>query len=88
LSIEGPRFSSRAESNLFRHWDADVINMVTAPEVILASELGIPYAALAICTSYDSWRVNDDTAMVEDHVMADYHDKVLAMIKYTLKRIE
>jgi 5'-methylthioadenosine phosphorylase len=88
LSIEGPRFSSRAESNLFRHWDADVINMVTAPEVILASELGIPYAALAICTGYDSWRANDDAVVVQDHVMAEYHDKVLGMIKYALKKIE
>jgi 5'-methylthioadenosine phosphorylase len=88
LSIEGPRFSSRAESNLYRHWEADVINMVTAPEVILASELGIPYAALAICTSYDSWRVSDDIAVVEENVMAGYHDKVLAMIKYALKKIE
>jgi 5'-methylthioadenosine phosphorylase len=88
LSIEGPRFSSRAESNLFRHWDADVINMGTAPEVILAAELGIPYAALAICTSYDSWRINDDMAVMEDHVVAEYHDKVLGMIKYALKKIE
>jgi 5'-methylthioadenosine phosphorylase len=88
LSIEGPRFSSRAESNLFRNWDADVINMVTAPEVILASELRIPYAALAICTGYDSWRVGDDTAVVEDHVLAEYHDKVLGLIKYALKKIE
>jgi 5'-methylthioadenosine phosphorylase len=88
LSIEGPRFSSRAESNLYRHWNADVINMVTAPEVILASELCIPYAALAICTSYDSWRIHDDAAVLEDHMLAEYQEKVLAMIKYTLKRIE
>lgn len=88
LSIEGPRFSSRAESNLYRNWDADVINMVSAPEVILASELGIPYASLAICTGYDSWRVNDDTAIVEDKVMNGYHDKVLSMIKYALKKID
>ncbi len=88
LSIEGPRFSSRAESNLYRHWDADVINMVTAPEVILAAELGMAYAALAICTSYDSWRVNDEAMVMEDHVMAEYHDKVLEMIKYAVNKIE
>jgi 5'-methylthioadenosine phosphorylase len=88
LSIEGPRFSSRAESNLYRHWNADVINMVTAPEVILASELCIPYAALAICTSYDSWRIHDDAAVVEDHMLAEYQERVLAMIKYALKKIE
>jgi len=88
LSIEGPRFSSRAESNLYRHWDADVINMVSAPEVILATELGIPYASVAICTGYDSWRVNDGSVRVEHHVMAGFHDKVLSMIKYALKKIE
>jgi 5'-methylthioadenosine phosphorylase len=90
LSIEGPRFSSRAESNLFRRWNADVINMITAPEVILAQELGIPYASLAICTGYDSWRVSDDTALPEkeDQIMVAYHDKVLQMLTYALQKIE
>ncbi len=62
--------------------------MVTAPEVILASELGIPYAVLAICTSYDSWRIQDDTAAMPDHMLAEYQDRVLSMIKYALKKIE
>jgi 5'-methylthioadenosine phosphorylase len=55
LTIEGPRFSTRAESRMFRSWGADVINMSTAPECILANELGIPYAAVALSTDYDSW---------------------------------
>lgn len=58
ITIEGPRFSTRAESNLYRSWKADVINMTTAPEVILANELSIPYASIAICTGYDSWRTD------------------------------
>jgi len=47
VTIEGPRFSTIAESKMFKMWGADVINMSTAPEAMLASEAGIPYAAVA-----------------------------------------
>lgn len=56
ITIEGPRFSTRAESRMFRVWGADVINMSVAPECILANEAGIPYAAVAMSTDYDSWK--------------------------------
>lgn len=56
ITIEGPRFSTRAESKMFRMWGADIINMSVAPEVILANELGIPYAAIAMSTDYDCWK--------------------------------
>jgi 5'-methylthioadenosine phosphorylase len=59
VTIEGPRFSTRAESNMFRIWGADVINMSTAPEAILANELGIPYAAIAMSTDYDCWKTDE-----------------------------
>jgi len=59
VTIEGPRFSTRAESNMFRLWGADVINMSTAPEVVLANELGIPYAAVAMSTDYDCWKTDE-----------------------------
>jgi 5'-methylthioadenosine phosphorylase len=62
VTIEGPRFSTRAESRMFRLWGADVINMSIAPEAILANEAGIPYAAVAMSTDYDSWK--DDEAPV------------------------
>jgi 5'-methylthioadenosine phosphorylase len=55
ITIEGPRFSTRAESKMFRVWGADVINMSVAPECILANEAGIQYAAVAMSTDYDSW---------------------------------
>jgi len=58
ITIEGPRFSTRAESKMFRLWGADLINMSTAPEVILANEAGIPYAAIALSTDYDCWKVD------------------------------
>ena len=58
VTIEGPRFSTRAESQMFRILGADIINMSIAPEAILAAELGIPYATIAMSTDYDAWREN------------------------------
>ncbi len=60
VTIEGPRFSTRAESHMFRLWGADVINMSTAPECIIANELGIPYAAAAMATDYDCWKEEEE----------------------------
>lgn len=60
ITIEGPRFSTRAESNMFRQWGADVINMSTAPECMLANEAGIPYAAIALSTDYDCWKTDEE----------------------------
>jgi len=61
ITIEGPRFSTRAESLMFRALGADIVNMTTVPEVILARELGICYAAIAMATDYDSWRESGET---------------------------
>jgi 5'-methylthioadenosine phosphorylase len=59
ITIEGPRFSTRAESRMFRAGGADIINMSIATETALANEAGIPYAAAAMSTDYDSWK-NDE----------------------------
>ena len=59
VTIEGPRFSTRAESNMFRLWGADVINMSVATECALAAEAGIPYAAVAMSTDYDCWKTDE-----------------------------
>ncbi|MFA6254965.1 MAG: S-methyl-5'-thioadenosine phosphorylase [Patescibacteria group bacterium] len=56
VTIEGPRFSTRAESHMFRAWGADAVNMSTVPEVILAREVGICYQAIAMSTDYDCWK--------------------------------
>lgn len=72
VSIEGPRFSSRAESHMFRSWGADLINMTTCPEVALAGEAGLPYAAVALSTDYDSWKEHEEAVSV---------DAVLAVLK-------
>ncbi len=55
VCIEGPRFSTRAESKLFRSWGADIIGMTLVPEVCLAREAGICYSTLATVTDYDVW---------------------------------
>ncbi|MBT3272333.1 MAG: S-methyl-5'-thioadenosine phosphorylase [Spirochaetales bacterium] len=60
VTIEGPRFSTRAESHMFRAWGADVINMSIAPECALANEAGIPYAAVAMSTDYDCWKEDEE----------------------------
>jgi 5'-methylthioadenosine phosphorylase len=59
VTIEGPRFSTRAESHMFRILGADVVNMTVAPEVVLANEAGIPYAAVAMSTDYDCWKTDE-----------------------------
>uniref|UniRef100_A0A8C4SGE2 S-methyl-5'-thioadenosine phosphorylase n=1 Tax=Erpetoichthys calabaricus TaxID=27687 RepID=A0A8C4SGE2_ERPCA len=65
ITIEGPRFSSKAESMMFRQWGADVINMTTVPEVILAKEAGLCYASIAMATDYDCWKEHEDAVCVD-----------------------
>jgi 5'-methylthioadenosine phosphorylase len=60
VTIEGPRFSTRAESGMFRTWGADVVNMSVATEAALANEAGIPYAAVAMSTDYDCWKTDEE----------------------------
>jgi 5'-methylthioadenosine phosphorylase len=65
VTIEGPRFSTRAESHLYRSWNCDVINMSTATEATLAREAGICYAAIAMSTDYDCWKESEEAVSVE-----------------------
>ncbi len=60
ITIEGPRFSTRAESRMFRAWGADIINMSIATEAVLANEAGLPYAAVAMSTDYDCWKTDEE----------------------------
>lgn len=63
--IEGPRFSSKAESNMFRLWGADLVGMTTVPEVCLAKEAGLLYSSVAMVTDYDSWKDDEPHVSVE-----------------------
>jgi 5'-methylthioadenosine phosphorylase len=56
IAIEGPQFSTRAESRMYRAWGSDVIGMTAMPEARLAREAELPYAILAMVTDYDAWR--------------------------------
>ena len=59
IAIDGPQFSTRAESRLYRKWGGDVIGMTGMPEARLAREAELPYAMLGMVTDYDSWRGED-----------------------------
>lgn len=65
ITIEGPRFSTKAESLVFRAWGMDIIGMTTSPEAFLAREAGICYAAMAHVTDYDVWHESEDPVTVE-----------------------
>ena len=65
VTIEGPRFSTRAESNLFRSWNCDVINMTTVPEAVLSREAGICYQPIAMSTDYDCFMEHEEKVSVD-----------------------
>jgi 5'-methylthioadenosine phosphorylase len=64
LAMEGPQFSSRAESELYRSWGCDVIGMTAMPEAKLAREAELPYALVGMVTDYDCWREGDEAVEV------------------------
>ena len=75
VCIEGPQFSTRAESNVYRQWDVDVIGMTNATEAKLAREANICYATLALVTDYDCWKEEEEPVTVEA-VLAIMHKNV------------
>ena len=82
VTIEGPRFSTKAESHMFRAWGADIINMSVAPEAMLANEAEIPYAAVAMSTDYDCWK--DDEAPVSWEEILEVFNKNADKVKKLL----
>jgi 5'-methylthioadenosine phosphorylase len=64
--MEGPQFSTRAESNLYRSWGCDVIGMTNMPEAKLAREAEICYASVAMVTDFDCWHPHHDAVTVQD----------------------
>ena len=65
ITIEGPRFSTKAESHLWRQLGADVINMTTVPECVLAREMGMCYQVVAMATDFDAWHETEETVNIE-----------------------
>ena len=82
ITIEGPRFSTKAESHMFRLLGADLINMSTVPEVSLANELNIPYQSIAMVTDYDCWKENEEPVTFEMvmNTMKENAEKVKGLI--------
>ena len=65
ITIEGPRFSTRAESNVYRQWGMSIIGMTTSPEAFLAREAELHYAVMAHVTDYDVWHISEEPVTVE-----------------------
>ena len=89
VCMEGPAFSTKAESNLYRSWDATVIGMTNVPEAKLAREAEIAYATLALATDYDCWHPDHDNVTV-DMVVANLQKNAVnaqKVIQETVRRI-
>ncbi len=90
ITIEGPRFSTKAESHMFRSWGADVINMSTVPEVILAREIGICYQSIAMSTDYDCWKEGEEPVTWEMilNIMKKNAENVKKLLLKTITKIK
>ena len=84
LAMEGPQFSTLAESNLYRSWDCSVIGMTNMPEAKLAREAELCYATVAMVTDYDCWHPDHDAVSVENviGVLLANADKGRALVKH------
>lgn len=83
LAMEGPQFSTLAESRLYRSWGCDVIGMTAMPEAKLAREAELPYAIVAMVTDYDCWHPDHDHVTVEQvvRVLLENADRARALVK-------
>ena len=89
ICMEGPAFSSRAESLLYRSWGADVIGMTNAQEAKLAREAEMAFASIALATDYDCWHVSESEVNVEDiiKVMHENVETARRIIVETLRNL-
>lgn len=85
MVMEGPQFSSKAESELYRSWNCDVIGMTNMPEAKLAREAQIPYATIAMVTDYDCWNEEHDHVDVASVVKIMHENSARA--KDTIKNL-
>jgi 5'-methylthioadenosine phosphorylase len=89
LCIEGPQFSTRAESRLYRSWGVDVIGMTNLPEAKLAREAEICYASLAFATDYDCWHGEAGDVSIGDvlRILAQSAETAKKAIRHALRRL-
>ncbi len=90
LVMEGPQFSTLAESNLYRKWGCDVIGMTNMPEAKLAREAEIPYCTVAMVTDYDCWHPEHENVEVSTiiKVLTENASKARALIKNVVPRMK
>ena len=90
LAMEGPQFSTLAESNLYRQWGCDVIGMTNMPEAKLARESEIPYCTVAMVTDYDCWHPDHDNVEVDAliRVLMTNADKARTLVKQVAPRMK
>ncbi len=89
LAMEGPQFSSRAESELYRQWGCDVIGMTNMPEAKLAREAEMCYATVAMVTDFDCWHPDHDDVTVETVIkfLTQNADKARALVRQIVPRL-
>jgi len=87
LTIEGPRFSTIAESRMFQAWGAHVINMSIAPEAALANEANLPYAVIAMSTDYDCWKPDEENVSW-DSLVKVFEENVSKVKEVLVRTIE
>lgn len=89
VAMEGPQFSTKAESRLYKAWGADIIGMTVLPEAKLAKEAEICYATVACVTDYDSWHEALEPVRIEDilDILANNIDRAKEIIKLAAKHI-
>jgi len=89
LAMEGPQFSTLAESKLYRSWGCDVIGMTAMPEAKLAREAELPYAIVAMVTDYDCWHPDHDHVTVDQviRVLFENADKARALLKRVIPKL-
>ena len=78
ITIEGPRFSTKAESNTFRAWGMSLVGMTTSPEAFLAREAEMCYAVMAHVTDYDVWHIEEEPVSVEAVIAVLKHNTQIA----------
>jgi 5'-methylthioadenosine phosphorylase len=87
VCIEGPRFSTKAESKMHRGWGADVVGMTLVPECVLAREAEMCYACIATVTDYDVWKDHPVSAGEVRRIMRAYMDKVKSIISEAVSQV-
>jgi len=85
ITIEGPRFSTKGESRVYRAWGMDVIGMTACPEAFLAREAGICYATMAHVTDYDVWHESEQAVTVE--MVIQLLNKNVELAQHAIKRL-